>query len=62
MTAHSENRDDPGRILFSEWADGLAPSAGMSDRRVWAQERDPCPICGHPTGDCTPHTSKENLA
>lgn len=26
------------------------------DIRLIRQERGPCPVCGHPTGDCAPDT------
>lgn len=37
----------PAHINFSEWADGRVPQD--------LHNRTPCPLCGHPTGDCTHH-------
>lgn len=40
-------------ILLSEWA-----GADIGPRFLGAsQRRDPCPVCGHPTMDCTTHPS-----
>lgn len=45
-------------IAFSEWAGRLSPGS----LGVRPEDRSPCPICGHPTGDCTYHGSEFNMA
>lgn len=42
------------KIQFSEWADDT-PSARLLGG---VDHRTPCPICGHPTGDCTIHPTE----
>lgn len=44
-------RTPSGRIIGQEWADKYPDKFGGTRGRVGV----PCPICGHPTGDCTPH-------
>ncbi len=43
-----------GHVLLSEWA-GRYPSVNGSPLAMGASllHRSPCPVCGHPTGDCT---------
>lgn len=52
MTAMAEA---PQHILLSEWAgdDNVPRLLGASS------PRPPCPVCGHPTGDCTTHPTSE---
>ncbi len=42
-----------GHVLLSEWA-GRYPSS-VPTFLGGQPHRSPCPICGHPTGDCTTH-------
>jgi hypothetical protein len=38
-------------LYFSQYL-GVA-NAGMDGLRILRADRQPCPVCGHPTGDCS---------
>jgi hypothetical protein len=41
----------PDEVLGESWAAKRPP--GPDAQLLAAKPRHPCPICGHPTGDCT---------
>lgn len=39
------------KVIGERWNTLRAP--GLAALAAGAKERHPCPVCGHPTGDCT---------